>query len=105
MKPGWILIGCVLALVQARAAEPAARIKIDTERVIGEVHPHLFGNFAEHLGRCIYGGIFEEGSSLSDGEGYRKDVMEATRSLGVTLLRWPGGNFVSAWRTISSRAA
>ncbi len=40
--------------------EPA-RIKIDTDRVIGEVHPHLFGNFAEHLGRCIYGGIYERG--------------------------------------------
>ena len=44
-------------------------IRIDTNRVIGEVHPHIFGNFAEHLGRCIYGGIFEEGSPLSDAEG------------------------------------
>ena len=43
------------------SAQPAqARIKIDTERVIGEVHPHVFGNFVEQLGRCIYGGVFEE---------------------------------------------
>ena len=67
----------------ASAQTPQARIKIDTDRVIGEVHPHLFGNFAEHLGRCIYGGIYEEGSPLSDAKGYRKDVMEATKDLGV----------------------
>lgn len=74
-----------------------ARIKIDTERVVGEVHPHLFGNFTEHLGRCIYGGIFEEGSPLSDSNGYRTDVTEATKRLGVSVIRWPGGNFVSGY--------
>jgi alpha-N-arabinofuranosidase len=74
-----------------------ARIKIDTERVVGEVHPHLFGNFAEHLGRCIYGGLYEEGSPLADGDGFRKDVMQAVKGLGVTLLRWPGGNFASGY--------
>jgi alpha-N-arabinofuranosidase len=79
------------------AATPQARIKIDTERVTGQVDPNLFGNFTEHLGRCIYGGIFEENSPLSDADGYRKDVMDATRQLGVTLLRWPGGNFVSGY--------
>lgn len=79
------------------AAQPAARIKIDTDRVIGQVHPHVFGNFAEHLGRCIYGGIFEEGSPLADRDGFRKDVMDAVRGLGVTILRWPGGNFVSGY--------
>ena len=86
--------GASLAL---QAQQPAARIKIDTERVIGEVDPLLFGNFTEHLGRCIYGGIFEEGSPLADADGYRKDVMEATRQLGVTMLRWPGGNFASGY--------
>lgn len=74
-----------------------ARIKIDTDRKIGEVHPHLFGNFAEHLGRVIYGGIYEEGSPLSDADGYRKDTMQAVKDLSVTLLRWPGGNFVSGY--------
>jgi alpha-N-arabinofuranosidase len=76
---------------------PQARIKVDIDRTIGEVHPHLFGNFAEHLGRMIYGGIYEEGSPLSDREGYRKDVMEAVRGLGVSILRWPGGNFASGY--------
>ncbi len=76
---------------------PAARIKIDLDRTIGTVHPHIFGNFAEHLGRCIYGGLYEPGSPLSDAKGYRKDVMEAIKGLGVSILRWPGGNFVSGY--------
>ena len=65
--------------------------------MIGEVDPLLFGNFTEQLGRCIYGGIFEEGSPLSDADGFRKDVMEAVKGLGVSVLRWPGGNFVSGY--------
>ena len=96
-----ILSAIVLACFAAGAqSQPAARIKIDTGRVIGEVDPHLFGNFTEHLGRCIYGGIFEEGSPLSDSDGFRKDVMEAARGLGVTLLRWPGGNFASGYNWV-----
>jgi alpha-N-arabinofuranosidase len=82
---------------RAQISPEKARIKIDTDRVIGEIDPHLFGNFAEHLGRCIYGGIYEPGSPLADTEGYRKDVMEAARGIGLTLLRWPGGNFVSGY--------
>jgi alpha-N-arabinofuranosidase len=79
------------------AQTPPARIKLDPERVIAEVHPHVFGNFVEHLGRCVYGGVFEEKSPLADADGFRKDVMEGTRGLGVTLLRWPGGNFASGY--------
>ena len=79
-------------------AQPAqARIKLDPDRVIGEVHPQVFGNFVEHLGRCVYGGVFEEKSPLSDADGFRRDVMEGVRGLGVTLLRWPGGNFASGY--------
>jgi alpha-N-arabinofuranosidase len=80
-----------------RAQEIRARIALDPDRVIGEVHPHVFGNFVEHLGRCVYGGVFEEKSPLSDADGFRKDVMDAARGLGVTLLRWPGGNFASGY--------
>ena len=85
----------------ARAQTPLqARVKIDTERVISEIDPKIYGNFTEHLGRCIYGGIFEENSPLSDSEGYRKDVLAAAKKLNVTQLRWPGGNFSSNyhWR-------
>jgi len=72
-----------------------ARIKIDVDRAIGTVDPLLFGSFTEHLGRMIYGGIYDEGSRLSDKDGYRKDVLQAVKDLGVTILRWPGGNFAS----------
>ena len=77
-----------------------ARIKIDTERVIGDIDPLIYGNFIEHLGRCIDGGVFQEKSPLSDANGYRKDVLDAARKLNVSILRWPGGNFSSNyhWR-------
>ncbi len=81
----------------ARAQQPPgrARIKIDTDRVISEIDPMIYGNFIEHLGRCIDGGVFDEGSKLSDSNGFRKDVFEATKNLNIGILRWPGGNFSS----------
>jgi alpha-N-arabinofuranosidase len=85
----------VPAAVRAQSAPLRGRIKIDTERTIGAIDPLVYGNFIEHLGRCIDGGIFEERSPLSDAEGFRRDVLEAARKLNVTLLRWPGGNFSS----------
>ncbi|MBN2213792.1 MAG: alpha-N-arabinofuranosidase [Bacteroidales bacterium] len=72
-----------------------ARIKIDTDRKIGEVDRNIYSNFVEHLGRCVYGGIYEPGSPLSDRDGFRKDVLEAVKGLNVALGRYPGGNFVS----------
>lgn len=77
--------------------ESQARIKIDVERQIGEIDQMIYGNFVEHLGRCIYGGLYEPGSSLSDENGFRKDVMKATKELNVPIVRWPGGNFVSGY--------
>jgi alpha-N-arabinofuranosidase len=72
-----------------------ARIKIDIDRTIGEVNKNIYGNFVEHLGRCVYGGIYDKGSPLSDEKGFRKDVLEAVKGLNVTVTRYPGGNFVS----------
>jgi alpha-N-arabinofuranosidase len=74
-----------------------AKISIDLDRTIGNVDRRIFGGFIEHLGRCIYGGISEEGSPLSDEHGFRRDVMEAAKQLRVSVLRWPGGNFVSGY--------
>jgi alpha-N-arabinofuranosidase len=82
----------------AQSPQPAvARIKIDVDRAVGQVDPLLFGNFAEHLGRMIYGGVYEEGGPLSDNDHFRKDVLQAAKDLGVTILRWPGGNFASGY--------
>ncbi len=74
-----------------------AKIKIDLERKLGDVDDRIYSGFIEHLGRCIYGGIFDEGSPLSDENGFRRDVMEAIRGLHTPMLRWPGGNFVSGY--------
>jgi len=74
-----------------------ARIGIDVARRMGVVDRRIFGNFVEHLGRCIYGGIYDEGSPLSDARHFRKDVLDAVRPLRVPILRWPGGNFVSGY--------
>jgi alpha-N-arabinofuranosidase len=82
-------------ILRGQAGALRARIKVDTERVIGDIDPKIYGNFIEHLGRCIDGGVFDEKSDLSDANGYRKDVLDAARNLNVTLLRWPGGNFSS----------
>jgi len=82
-------------IIRAQQETLRARVKIDTERAIGDIDRLIYGNFIEHLGRCIDGGVFQEGSPLADAQGYRRDVLEAAGKLGVSLLRWPGGNFSS----------
>lgn len=57
----------------------------------------MFGSFLEHLGRAIYEGIYDPGSKLSDSNGFRKDVLDEIRHLGVPIIRYPGGNFVSGY--------
>ena len=73
-------------------------IKIDPERTIGAIDRNIFGGFAEHLGRCIYGGIYEPDSPFADEDGLRRDVLDALRRLRMPLIRYPGGNFVSGYR-------
>jgi alpha-L-arabinofuranosidase len=73
-------------------------IKIDPERVAGMIDRNIFGGFTEHLGRCIYGGIYEPGSPLADKDGLRKDVLEALKHLNMPIIRYPGGNFASGYR-------
>jgi alpha-N-arabinofuranosidase len=90
-----LLAGAAPFVLRGQSTPLRARLKLDTERVIGDIDPFLYGNFIEHLGRCIDGGIFDEKSSLSDRNGFRRDVLDATKRLNVTLLRWPGGNFSS----------
>ena len=70
-----------------------ATILVDPRRQIDAIDPNIYGNFIEHLRRCIYGGIYEEGSPLSDERGFRQDVLAAIKSLKVPNIRWPGGNF------------
>jgi alpha-N-arabinofuranosidase len=71
------------------------RIVVDPGRSLGHLNRNVFGGFVEHLGRCIYGGLYEEGSPPADSRGFRKDVLGLLRELRLGVLRWPGGNFVS----------
>ncbi|MBT3151278.1 alpha-N-arabinofuranosidase [Streptomyces sp. CHD11] len=75
-----------------------ARFTLDPAFTVGEVNPRLFGSFVEHLGRCVYTGVFEPGHPTADPEGIRGDVLDLVRELGVTTIRYPGGNFVSGYR-------
>ncbi len=75
-----------------------ARLTLDPAFAIAPVNRRLFGSFVEHMGRCVYTGIFEPGHPAADEHGFRTDVLELTRELGVEVVRYPGGNFVSGYR-------
>jgi alpha-N-arabinofuranosidase len=71
--------------------------RLHPANTIGATHPRLFGAFVEHLGRCVYGGIYEPGHPTADAHGFRQDVLALVRELAPTILRYPGGNFVSGY--------
>jgi alpha-N-arabinofuranosidase len=75
-----------------------ATARIDPGAEISDIDRRIFGGFVEHLGRHIYDGIFEPGHSSADGDGFRADVIDLVQELGVTTIRYPGGNFVSGYR-------
>jgi alpha-N-arabinofuranosidase len=77
--------------------DQTAQLYLDTNRTIGEISPLLFGGFAEHMGRCIYGGIYEPDSPHADERGFRTDVLDALREQKYTTVRYPGGNFLSGY--------
>ena len=74
-----------------------ASIKIDKDFFIGETDNRLYGSFVEHIGRCVYGGIYDPSCPGADEMGFRKDVIDMTKDLGVSVVRYPGGNFVSGY--------
>ena len=74
-----------------------ARLVLDPTLTVAEVDERLFGSFVEHMGRCVYDGIYEPGHPTADEDGFRGDVLELVRELGVTVVRYPGGNFVSGY--------
>jgi alpha-N-arabinofuranosidase len=75
----------------------SARIVLDNERVVGTISPLLFGGFAEHMGRCVYGGLYDPESPQADERGFRRDVQAALREMGISILRYPGGNMLSGY--------
>ena len=75
-----------------------ACLHLDKDYTIGRIDERIYGSFAEHLGRCIYGGLYEPGHATADEDGFRGDVLALVRELNVPIVRYPGGNFVSGYR-------
>ncbi|HEU5484945.1 MAG TPA: alpha-N-arabinofuranosidase [Microlunatus sp.] len=77
---------------------PRARLILDAAFTLAPVPHRLFGSFVEHMGRCVYTGIFEPEHPTADEHGFRGDVLDLVRGLGARVVRYPGGNFVSGYR-------
>ena len=74
-----------------------AKITLAKEFRIGDIDKRIYGSFIEHLGRAVYGGIYEPGHPTADENGLRQDVIELVKKLNVPVVRYPGGNFVSGY--------
>lgn len=76
---------------------PSASLALHPDFTLAQVDPRIFGSFVEHLGRCVYGGIYEPGHPCADRHGFRTDVLALVRELQTPMVRYPGGNFVSGY--------
>ncbi len=74
-----------------------ARMIIDKSFKIADLDNRIYGSFIEHIGRAVYGGIYEPGHPMADDMGFRKDVIELVKELKIPIIRYPGGNFVSGY--------
>src|SRR5579871_3190069 len=96
-------VGAAVAIASAGSrfgisqTQNVTRVVIDSGRQIAPIDRHLFGSFLEQLGRAIYEGIYDPGSRFADANGFRTDVMREIHDLGVPIIRYPGGNFVSGY--------
>ena len=74
-----------------------SKVMVDKNFVVADVDQRIYGSFIEHLGRAVYGGIYEPDHPSADEQGFRRDVIEAVKALQVPIIRYPGGNFVSGY--------
>lgn len=74
-----------------------AKIIVNKNFEIGEIDKRIYGSFVEHLGRCVYGGIYEPTHETANAFGFREDVLELVKEIDVPIVRYPGGNFVSGY--------
>jgi alpha-N-arabinofuranosidase len=81
----------------AQTNRPTAKVVLQRGSYRSEFDRRVLGSFLEHLGRAVYTGVYEPGSALADANGFRKDVIAAVKELGVPIIRYPGGNFVSGY--------
>lgn len=81
----------------SKIADSRAKIVVDRHFIVSDIDERIYGSFVEHMGRCVYGGIYEPGSPFADENGFRQDVLELVKELGVSIVRYPGGNFLSGY--------
>lgn len=74
-----------------------SKIIISKDYKVGKTDDRLFGSFVEHMGATVYNGIFEPGHKNADADGFRKDVLSLVKELNLSMIRYPGGNFVSGF--------
>jgi alpha-L-arabinofuranosidase len=96
---GGLMTGRTFA--QAKSSDTVARVYVDSRRTIAPIDRNVWGSFLEVLGRAIYEGIYDPGNKLSDANGFRKDVMNEIHQMGVPIIRYPGGNFVSGYNWLN----
>jgi alpha-N-arabinofuranosidase len=101
LRPLFAVAACTALFAALRAAEPAARLVLDAARPGAVINKNIYGHFTEHLGRCIYEGIWvEPNSPIPNVRGIRSDVVAALKALAIPQVRWPGGCFADEyhWR-------
>jgi alpha-L-arabinofuranosidase len=97
LKTSFILLIISFSLVCAQANKPV-KISLDPVNAKIKINKEIYGHFAEHLGNCIYGGIYVgENSAIPNTRGIRNDVIKALKEIGVPVLRWPGGCFADTY--------
>lgn len=74
-----------------------AKIKVEKKNIVGEIDKRVYSSFIEHLGRAVYGGVYEPDHPTADDQGFRQDVIDMVKKLDVPMVRYPGGNFVSGY--------
>src|SRR3954465_5594930 len=104
MRSSLVAVGFLAGIVVTERTEPAVakaapeRVAIDAAAVGAPISPLIYGQFIEHLGRCIYGGLWVgEGSKIPNIRGFRRDVIGAAKAGKPGIVRYPGGNFASAY--------
>ncbi len=89
-----------MGFIKKGIIEVKATLHLDTQHNVGTIDSRIFGGFSEHMGRCIYEGIYDPGSPLADERGFRLDVLAALKKLRMPIMRYPGGNFVSTYNWV-----
>jgi len=90
-----LMAGCTMYVASAQT-----RITANTDLAKTQINKHIYGHFAEHLGRCIYGGIYvgEGNTKIPNTAGVRNDIIQALKDLKIPNLRWPGGCFADTYQ-------